>query len=462
LVRITEQNRRWWILAAMSGVLGLVVLDETVVGVALPTIRAELAMSQVASHWVVNAYLLTFTGFVALGGRLGDSLEHRGFFVVGIAIFGLASLVAGFAGDGGSLIAARALQGIGAAIVFPASWAMMTAIFPLEQRGLAFGIQTMVGGVFMALGPLVGGFFAEAISWRWIFWINLPVVAGIALVLLAAWASLQERGTAPAAIGRGSPDVVGLITLVVGLGALVIGLMEGTEWGWGAPATLALLGAGVLLLSLFAATELRTSEPLLEIGLLRITTFTGGNLVFFMFQFDKIVVFVFVPLYLQHVLHWSPIEAGVAVLIAVLPTLVTSVLAGRLADRFGSRPPLLTGLLLNGSALILVGLGTAYDDYPMVVAPLVVWGATLPLLAVPARRALMSAVPKTRQGQASGVNLTIQMLGGTVGMALCGTLLVMTGDYRSLFVLTGALIFATWLCAWRTVERPTRPLAALG
>jgi EmrB/QacA subfamily drug resistance transporter len=461
-VPITEQNRRWWILAAMSGVLGLVVLDETVVGVALATIRSELAMSQVASHWVVNAYLLTFTGFVALGGRLGDSLGHRGFFVVGVAIFGLASLAAGIAEDGSSLIVARAFQGIGAAIVFPASWAMMTSIFPLEQRGLAFGIQTMVGGVFMALGPLVGGFFAEAISWRWIFWINLPVVVGIALVVLAAWApSLGERRP-PADVGRGSLDVVGVITLLGGLGALVVGLMQGTEWGWDAPATLALLGAGVLMLGLFAVTELRTFEPLLEIGLLRIATFTGGNLVFFMFQFDKIVVFVFVPLYLQHVLHRSPIEAGFAVLIAVLPALVTSVLAGRLADRFGSRPPLLSGLFLNGSALILVGLGTAYDRYPMIVAPLVVWGATLPLLAVPARRALMSAVPKTRQGQASGVNLTIQMLGGTVGIALCGSLLVITGDYRSLFVLTGTLIFATWLCAWRTIEHPTRPLAALG
>ncbi len=459
---ITEQNRRWWILGAMSGVLGLVVLDETVVGVALATIRSDLDLSQVVSHWAINAYLLTFTCFVAVGGRLGDRLGHGGLFLVGVAVFGLASLAAGIAQDGAWLVTARAIQGIGAAIIFPASWAMMARVFPLEQRGLAFGVQTTVGGVFMSLGPLVGGFFAEAISWRWIFWINLPVVVGIALVMLAAWSPSFEEERSSTSKGRGSFDFFGLATLVVGLSALVIALMHGTEWGWAAPVTLAFLGAGIVLLGVFAVTEIRRPEPLIEIGLLRIPTFTGGNLVFFMFQFNKIAVFVFVPLYLQHVLHQSPIDAGLALVVAVLPTLATSLLAGRLTDRFGSRWPSLIGLLLNGWAVALVGFATAYDSYAMIVVPLVVWGATLPFISVCPRRALMGAVPKARQGEASGVNLTIQMLGGTVGMALCGTLLVATGDYRSLFLMTGALIFVVLVIAWLTIERPIRPLAALG
>ncbi len=210
----------------MSGVLGLVVLDETVVGVALATIQRDLAMSQVASHWVVNAYLLTFTCFVAIGGRLGDSLGHHGFFVFGVAIFGLASLAAGFAQNGAWLIAARALQGIGAAIVFPASWAMLTSVFPVERRGTAFGIQTTVGGTFMAMGPLVGGVFTETLSWRWIFWINLPVVAVIAAIVWAAWEAPPQKSQTPSAI-----DTPGLITLVGGLSALVIALMQGAEWG---------------------------------------------------------------------------------------------------------------------------------------------------------------------------------------------------------------------------------------
>ena len=186
--------RRWWILAAMGGVLGLVVLDETVVGVALPTIRDELGMSQVAAHWVVNAYLLVFSGLAAAAGRLGDIVDIKRLFIVGVLIFGVASLASGFARDGAWLITMRALQGMGAAIVFPTSVAVIPLVFPPEQRGVAFGIHTAIGGVFMSLGPLVGGFFTETLSWRWIFWINLPVVVAVALVMSAAWMAPTREG----------------------------------------------------------------------------------------------------------------------------------------------------------------------------------------------------------------------------------------------------------------------------
>jgi len=445
-----DGQSRWWILAAMSGVLGLVVLDETVVGVALPTIRHDLGMSQVAAHWAVNAYLLTFTCFVAVGGRLGDDYGHRDVFVAGIAIFGLASLAAGSAPAGGWLIAARAAQGVGAAVIFPSSWAMMTATFPPAQRGTAFGIQTTVGGIFMATGPLIGGFFAQSISWRWIFWVNLPVVAVIAVVVMLVWKPSLDSGRRSAA---GNFDAAGLVTLVAGLVALVIALMEGGGWGWDAPLTLALLGGGFALLALFTAIELRRADPLIELGLLRDATFTGGTLVFFMFQFNKIVVFVFVPLYLQDVLRRSPVEAGLAVMIAVLPTLATSLASGRLSDRYGSRWPLLAGLVLNGLAVVFLGIATVLDSYALIVAPLFVWGAMLPFLAVPSRRALMGAAPKALQSQASGVNLTIQMLGGTIGMALCGTLYATTGSFRLVFLVTGAVVLATILVALLFIER---------
>lgn len=453
MLGINDKNRRWWILTAMSGVLGLVVLDETVVGVALATIRSDLDMSQAASHWVVNAYLLTFTCFVAFGGRLGDSLGYGRFFVLGVTIFGLGSLASGFAPGGSWLITARAIQGIGAAIIFPASLAMITSIFPLEQRGMALGIQTTIAALFMSLGPLIGGFVSEVVSWRWIFWINLPVVVMIALIELAAFVPSGQGKRSSSMNGLGSFDFRGLITLIVGLSVLVIALMQGTEWGWSAPATLILFFSGVVMIILFTVTELRTSHPLIEIGLLRIATFTGGNLVFFTFQFNKIAVFVFIALYLQDVLHMSPIKAGIALLIAVVPTLFTSLLSGKSADRFGSRWPLLISLFLNGSALVVVGIVTSFDNYALLIAPLIVWGATLPFIAVSARRALMNAVPKLKRGQASGVNLTIQMLGGTVGMALCGTLLLVTGDYRSLFLMTGVLTLITVLCVWLSVER---------
>ena len=453
---IDAQNRRWWILGAMSGVLGLTVLDETIVGVALATIRPDLDMGVVASHWVVNAYLLSFTGFVAIGGRLGDSHGHTAIFVIGTAIFAVASLAAGSAPSGGWLIAARAVQGIGAAIIFPASLAMITNIFPAEERGTAFGIQVTISAVFMSMGPLVGGFFTESVSWRWIFWINLPFIAVIALIVFVT----REEGPAPSAPADADGeaesngfDIAGLATLILGLTALVVAFMQGVEWGWGSPAILSLLAGGVVLLGVFAVVELTRVNPLIEVGLLRIATFTGGNLVFFMFQFNKIAVFVFIALYLQEVMHASPIEAGFLILVAVLPTLATSLLAGKAADRFGSRMPLSIGLFINASTVGAVAVAMAYQSYALIVAPLIVWGATLPVIAVCARRALMGAVPEALRGQAGGVNLTIQMLGGTIGMALCGTLLATTGDYRLVFGVTSALLFVSLLIAVATIER---------
>lgn len=457
---IAENSRRWWILAAMAGVLGLTVLDETVIGVALDTIRADLSMSAVASHWVVNAYLLAFTCFVAVGGRLGDMLGHTSLFFVGAAIFAAASLAAGLSESGAWLIAARSVQGIGAAIVFPTSIATISRAFPAENRGTAFGIQVAIAACFMASGPLVGGFFTSAISWRWIFWINLPLVALIVLVAAAA----HER--AAAADPTGTPgakrtfDIGGLVLLVAGLSALVIALMQAGEWGWSSPATLVLFAAGLALMIAFVISELKRREPLIEVRLLRIATFTGGNLVFAMFQFDKIAIFVFVPLFLQQVLDRSAIGAGLGVLAAVVPTLLTSYLSGRATDRFGSRRPLMIALLVNGLAVLGVAFGAYQASYGWMVGPLIAWGISLPFIATTSRRSLMSAVPQTHQGQASGVNLTIQMLGGTVGMALCSAVLLVSGSFALLFAMTGGLLLLTLVAAWLMVERPGQHGAA--
>ena len=183
---ISDANRKWWILAAMGGSLGLVVLDETILGVALPTIREDLAMSLVASHWIISAYLVVFTGLAAAAGKTGDLVDIKTFFVAGVLVFGLSSIACGFALNGAWLITARAIQGIGAAIIFPTSVAMLAKVFPPEQRGLAFGIHVACGGTFMALGPLAGGFMIDVLSWRWIFWITLPVAAAVALIVWTA------------------------------------------------------------------------------------------------------------------------------------------------------------------------------------------------------------------------------------------------------------------------------------
>lgn len=450
---IGEHARRWWLLAAMSGVLGLTVLDETVIGVALDTIRTDLSMSAVASHWVVNAYLLAFTCFVAVAGRLGDTFGYTGLFYIGAAIFAAASLAAGLADTGAWLIAARSLQGIGAAIIFPTSIATISRIFPAENRGTAFGIQVAIAACFMASGPLVGGLFTSIVSWRWIFWINLPFVALIVLVALVASVRVQAPDRDAASDVKTSFDYGGLVLLTSGLCALVIALMQAEEWGWSSPSILALFAAGLLLMIAFVVTELKIRDPLIELRLLRIATFTGGNLVFAMFQFDKIAIFVFVPLFLQQGLGRSAIEAGLGTLAAVVPTLLTSYLSGRATDRFGSRRPLLIALLVNGLAVLGLAYGAFQMSYGWMIVPLIAWGISLPFIATTSRRSLMSAAPQTQQGQASGVNLTIQMLGGTVGMALCSTVLLVTGSYGLLFAMTGGLLFLTLIAAWLLVER---------
>ncbi|MCS0503320.1 MFS transporter [Ancylobacter mangrovi] len=448
---MSETTRPWWVLVAASAVLGLVVLDETVVGVALPTMSADLAMSQVESHWVVNAYLLTFTCFLAVGGKLGDMLGRRVVFPVGAGIFLLGSLLAGLAPSGGWLIAARAVQGIGAAVTFPASMAIVTHTFPPERRGMAFAVQTTLAGCFMASGPLVGGVFAQTISWRWIFLINLPIVL---LTVGALWLAYVEKPVtrAPGLFARF--DRAGLALLVGALTAITIGLMQATEWGWSSPAILTLLAGGLVLLAAFVGVELKRAAPLIELDLLAISTFTGGNIVFAVFQFEKTIVFIFVALYLQHVLGRTPIESGLLVSIAIVPTLLTSRLAGRIRDARGARGPLTLALLLTALCVMAIGIGTVLRSELLIGAVMVVWGAVMPGIAVTARPALMGAVALDKQGQASGVNLSIQMLGGTVAIAVCGTLLVATGAYWLVFLITGLCTLAAAGAAWLLVERP--------
>lgn len=451
MLKLTEASRPWWVLVAASAVLGLVVLDETVVGVALPTMRADLSMSQVESHWVVNAYLLTFTCFLAFGGRLGDMLGRRVVFPAGAGIFMLGSLLAGLAPSGGWLIAARALQGVGAAVTFPASMAIVTHTFPPERRGMAFAVQTTLAGCFMASGPLVGGVFSETVSWRWIFLINLPIVL---LTVGALWLAFVEKPIVrdPQIFRRF--DYAGLATLVTGLTAITIGLMQSTEWGWSSPTILALLAGGIALIAAFAVVELRRAAPLIELDLLAIPTFLGGNLVFAAFQFEKTIVFIFVALYLQHVLGRSPIEAGLLVSIAIVPTLLTSHIAGRIRDARGARVPLTITLVLTALCVMAIGVGTLLESEIVIGAVMIVWGAVMPGIAVTARPALMGAVALEKQGQASGVNLSIQMLGGTIAIAICGTLLLVSGAYWLLFLITGLVTLAAAGAAWMLVDRP--------
>lgn len=443
---INDNNRKWWILAAMGGVLGLILLDETVVGVALPTIQRDLGLSLIGGHWVINAYLLVFAGLTAAGGRFGDIIGVKKLVIVGIAIFGLASLASGFAESGAWLITARAIQGIGAAAILPASMAMIAIVFPEKQRGTAIGIYGAIGTVFLSLGPLAGGIFTDFVSWRWIFWINPPIVVAITLVVLAAWTDPPHADTAARI------DFPGLLTLVSGLGMLVFAIMQGPDWGWSDPAVWGMLLGGVILFAVFVVVELRPRTPLIEVDLFRNVSFSVCNLVVFTGQVTKMAMFIFGALYFQHVLKMSPLVAGLALLGATAPIAFTCIPAGRFADRFGPRRPALAGLAIMTIALLWLGLAVAWNRYDLMLPAMLMYGVIQPLLFAPPMQAIMNAVPVEKQGQAGGIVLSAQFLGGTIGMACLGALLAATGSYQVVFLATGAWVALVFVLGWFAIS----------
>ncbi|MEM6761485.1 MAG: MFS transporter [Pseudomonadota bacterium] len=448
-------GRRWVFLCAMSGVLGLIVLDETIVAVSLPVITNELSFYGLSPHWVVNAFLLSFTCTVAIAGRLGDHFGRRIYFCVGAVLLALASVLAALAPDGVTLIVARGLQGIAAAMISPTAFALIRAAFAPEERGVAFGIATTVGGIFMASGPLLGGVLTETLSWRFIFWIGVPFITLILTLFLFTWSPSYGVQKASSPQKRRRMDVMGPILLVVSLLAVVSAVMEGPDWGWLSPVTISLLVLGALGLMAFVRGELRQASPLIDLRLLRFRTFAGGTVIFALFQFEKIAVFVFVAQYFQNVLDRSPIMSGVPVTLAILPTLITSILIGKAADRFGSRLTLGVGASIHGAALLVLAVTTYWNNYLLALAPLILWGATMPSIAVAVRRVQMNALPKSQHGEAGGINFTIQMLGGTLGFALLSAVLSETDSYGLIFVIVGLATMAIGWIARLSMEHGT-------
>mgnify|MGYP001791698559 CR=1 FL=1 len=426
-------SRKWLLLTAMSFVLGVVVLDETIVGVAIPTISKDLGLSQYTAHWVINIYLLVFAVLAAAAGRLGDMVNPLALFTFGVCLFGLASLGAGFAASGEWLILARAVQGVGAAIIFPASLAMITHTFPPQERGMALGIYGGVGTLFLSLGPFAGGLFTEYLSWRWIFWINPFVTVIIAILTIASWRPPSETREPT------SLDFPGLFTLTAGLTLAVFGSMQAAIEGWGHWSIWLYLAAGAFLLVAFVVIELRASAPLIDVALFRSLPFTAFNVMVFVAQFGKIGVFVFVAIFLQSVLGLSALEAGAVILAATIPTSLTSPPAGMLLARMGGRALLVPGALLSALSAVALGLGVAFERLLILVPALVVWGAAISFLFVPALRDVMDAVPPEKRGEAGGISMTAQLLGGVIGMTVASLLFHASDAYWPIFIAMTAL-----------------------
>ncbi len=447
---INDQNRKWIILSVASLAFGLIMLDETIVAVSLPTIQHDLSMNVLQSHWIINSYLLVIAGFIAVGGKLGDVIGYKTLFIAGVLVFGIFSLAAGFAESSTWILTTRALQGLGAAVIFPASMALLALTFPAEQRGKAMGIYGAIGSSCGASGPLIGGYLTNDISWRWIFWINFPIILIIVFIFWLAWREPDLD------IPRPRIDIFGLVTLVIGIGALVLAIMQGPDWGWGSNTVIILFMTAALFLGVFLVIELKVREPLIEIDLFKNGTFSSSNLVIFTGQFTKIAVIVFGALYLQEVLKMDPLKAGVALIPAMLPIPIMAVLAGNATDKYGARNPVLVGLLLAAIALILMGLTVGTDQYLFLVPTLLIWGISVAWMFAPALVAVMNSVPVEKQGQASGIVLTAQIFGATIGLSVLSALLREIHTYKIVFMTTGLFTLLVLIIAWMFLERKTR------
>jgi len=418
---ITDENSRWWTLGAMCFALFMVMLDNTVVNVSLPSIQRDLHASLSALEWTVNAYTLTFAVLMVTGGRLGDIFGRRRMFLFGVVAFGIASAAIGFAPNDTMLVAFRALQGIGAAFMMPATLSIITQAFPPEQRGLAIGTWAGVSAIALAIGPVLGGFLTQSVSWRAIFFINPPIaLITIAVTLFAA------RETRDETVSR-RVDYAGIAAITVGLTAIVLALVEGNAWHWGSIRVIALLAVAVTGLVSFVLIERRVRAPMVDFTFFRSRSFLGASVVGFIVSFAMLAQFFFLALYMQNILHYSPLQAGVRFLPSTVVIIVMGPIAGRLTDRIGPRPLMTSGLLVVAGALFIQSRLTVHSGYGLLLPGFILMGVGMGLVMSPMSTAAMNAVDRSKAGVASGVLSMSRMVGGTFGVAVMGALIATVG-----------------------------------
>jgi EmrB/QacA subfamily drug resistance transporter len=411
------ENRKWWTLAAVSFGLFMIMLDNTVVNVALPSIERDLHISISELEWIVTAYALSFAALMLTGGKLADLYGRRKIFVVGLLVFTLSSLACGLAPSAGFLIGARAVQGAGAALMNPASLSIVTATFPPRQRGQAIGIWAGVSALALALGPLVGGLIVDNINWNWIFFVNVPV--GVAGLVASQIFITESRDTSH----EQSVDLPGLLTSGLGLLALCYALIEGNRHGWSSPEILSLIAAAVVLLGAFVLVERHRRLPMLDLSLFRIGAFTGANLVAMLVSLGMFGVFFFISLYVQNILGYSPTKAGAVFLPMTLLIIVCAPIAGRLSDRVGSRWLMGGGMATLGVSLLLYQRLSVHSDFWTLLPQLLLGGIGMAMTMAPMTAAAMGAVPVDKAGVGSGVLNSFRQVGGSFGIAFMGAIL---------------------------------------
>ena len=420
----TSFPRSGWTLAIVSIALFMTALDNLVVGVALPSIRVDLGGSLESLEWTVNAYTLTFAVLLITGAALGDRFGRKRMFVVGLGVFTVASALAAIAPSIEALIAARALQGLGAAIVTPLTLTLLSEAVPTEKRGMALGIWAGVSGLGVALGPFVGGAVVEGLAWQWIFVLNVPI--GLALLPLARRMLTESHGPAS------TLDLPGLGLAGAGLFAITFGIVRGPAIGWDSPTVVASLALGTALVVAFLVWERRAPAPMLPLRFLRSRGFSASNGVSFAMFFGAFGAIFLLSQYFQTAQGYSPFEAGLRTLPWTGVPMIVAPIAGLLSDRIGSRPLMATGLALQAVALTWLAAVIAPDAaYSSLVIPFVIAGVGMSLVFAPTANAVLSSVRASEAGQASGATNAIRELGGVMGVAVLASIFSAHGSYAS-------------------------------
>jgi EmrB/QacA subfamily drug resistance transporter len=440
-----EANRKWLTLAAVSVGLFMIMLDNTVVNVALPSIQRELESDLSELEWIVTGYALTFASLMLVGGKVADAYGRRRIFVLGIVVFTLASLLCGLASSSEMLIGARVLQGAGAALMNPATLSIIAATFPTRQRGTAIGIWAGVSALALAIGPLIGGLITEHLHWSWIFFVNVPVgVVGIAASFLFIDESRDET--------HASLDIPGLTTSAVGLFALTYGLIEANTYGWTSARIVGAFVLSAVLLVSFVVIERRRREPMLPLELFRSGTYTGANLVILLVALAMFGVFFFVSLYMQNVLGYSAVETGAAFLPLTVLIILVAPVAGRLSDRIGSRGLMTAGMLLVALHLTMFSTLSADASFWDLLPAFLVGGVGMALTFTPSAAAATRSVPVDKAGVGAAVLNSARQVGGTMGIAIMGAIVAhaaggevsvdafMRGFERALLVAAGIAV----------------------
>ena len=457
-----DDRRNIWALVAVALATFMTYLDNNIINVAIPVIEDDLGLSTAGMEWVVSSYILTFAGLMLIGGRLADLLGRRRIFLIGLGVFTAASLGAGLAGNVEILIGARAVQGVGAALLTPTTLAIISATFTdKRERNVAVGVWGAVGALALAAGPLLGGLLSQHVSWEWIFFINVPL--GLATAALAVWAIDESRDAVERRL-----DLWGLVASTISLSTLTFALIEGNGRGWDSATILSSFAVAAVTAAWFVRVELTVTDPMVDLALFRDRVYTGALVSLMLWAFGLFGIYFFTSLYLQGVLGFSPTRAGLTFVPMALCMAVAAASSESIARRFGAHRSVSLGMGLMGVSIASVALfgqdAGMLDLMPSFVAMGIGGGLTIPLTAV-----VLGIMPQDQAGVASGVFNTSRELAGLLGITVIGVILTSRQDsalasgalpldaflsgYRLGLLVAGALVVAGAVAAWAALRR---------